>query len=70
MHVPGKPDAASILQAIAAGHVSLSDDPDGPFLDLRAGKEGEAMPGDLLGMPPWREAAASGALLARQREAA
>ncbi len=51
VHVPGKPDAASILQAIAAGHVSLSDDPGGPFLDLRAGKEGEAMLGDLLASP-------------------
>ena len=51
VHVLGKPDAARILQAIAAGHVSLSDDPKGPFLDLRAGKEGEAMLGDLLASP-------------------
>jgi hypothetical protein len=52
VYVPGKPDAASILQAVAAGHVSLSDDPGGPFLDLRAGKEGEALIGGLRINPP------------------
>lgn len=31
-----EPSAAAILSAIRRGHVSLSDEPDGPFLDLRA----------------------------------
>lgn len=48
VYVPGKPDAAGILRAIAAGHASLSDSPSGPFLDLRAGEETEAMAGDML----------------------
>jgi len=48
VYVPGTPEAGSILQAISAGHVSLSDAPDGPFLDLRAGREMSAMAGDLL----------------------
>jgi hypothetical protein len=52
VHVPGKQDAHNILQAFAAGHVSLSDEPGGPFLDLRAGKEGKTMQGDLLVNPP------------------
>jgi hypothetical protein len=51
VQVPGKPDAASILQAISAGHASLSDSPEGPFLDLRAGEKLGAMAGDLLPAP-------------------
>ena len=52
VYVPGKPAAASILQAVADGHASLSDAPEGPFLDLRAGKDLESLMGDLLPGPP------------------
>jgi hypothetical protein len=48
VHVPGEANASSILQSISAGHASLSDEPGGPFLDLRAGKQREAMQGDRL----------------------
>jgi hypothetical protein len=48
VHVTGEANAVSILQSISAGHVSLSDEPGGPFLDLRAGKQREAMQGDRL----------------------
>jgi hypothetical protein len=52
VYVPGKQDAGSVLQAIAAGHASLSDSPAGAFLDLRAGKALEALAGDRLLLPP------------------
>jgi hypothetical protein len=45
------PSPASILQAIRAGHASLSAAPGGPFLDLRAGAAGLAMAGDALEWP-------------------
>jgi hypothetical protein len=46
VHVPGTPNAQAILTAIRQGHVSLSDEPDGPFLDLRSGATicGDALP--------------------------
>ena len=50
-YVPGTPDAQSILNAIRRGHVSLSDEPDGPFLELRAGADGAALCGDALPRP-------------------
>jgi hypothetical protein len=50
-YVPGTPDARSILQAIRQGHVSLSDQPDGPLLDLRAGVGSTALCGDTLPRP-------------------
>jgi hypothetical protein len=50
-YVPGRPDAAGILRAIRQGHVSLSDEPGGPFLDLRAGADGNALCGDALARP-------------------
>jgi hypothetical protein len=52
VYVPGKQDAGSVLQAIAAGHASLSESPEGAFLDLRAGNGLEAMAGDLLRLQP------------------
>ena len=55
VYVPGKQDAGSVLQAIASGHASLSDSPDGAFLEIRAGKELEAMAGDLLPLLPGGE---------------
>jgi hypothetical protein len=51
VYVEGIPDAQAILQAIRQGHVSLSDEPDGPFLDLRAGAEFAARCGDALPRP-------------------
>ena len=55
---PGPPTAAAILAAVAAGHVSLSADPAGPLLELRAerpgadaGSAGEVMGGDALAHP-------------------
>ena len=50
-YVPGASDAQSILDAIRQGHVSLSDEPDGPFLDLRAGAGSIALCGDALPRP-------------------
>jgi len=50
-YVPGTPSAESILQAIRQGHISLSDEPDGPLLDLRAGVEGMVLCGDALARP-------------------
>jgi hypothetical protein len=52
VYVTGKQDAESILQAIAAGHASLSDSPDGIFLEIKAGMGLPAMAGDLLPRPP------------------
>ena len=52
VYVPGKADAAAILQAVRSGHVSLSDGPDGPFLDLRAGPGYAALAGDRLEAAP------------------
>ena len=51
VHVPGTPSASGILQAIRHGHISLSDEPNGPFLDLRAGPEFSAMGGDSVSRP-------------------
>lgn len=54
-YVPGTPktvDAAAILRAVRAGHVSLSDAPDGPFLDLRAGSDYKGMAGDRISPVP------------------
>lgn len=51
VYVTEKPDAGSILQAISAGHASLSDAPEGPFLDLRGGMGSEWMAGDQLPPP-------------------
>ncbi len=51
IYQPGKPDAAGILQAVRQGHVSLSDVPDGPFLELRAGQNLAAMGGDAVELP-------------------
>ncbi len=47
-YVPGRPDEQAILQAIRQGHVSLSDEPNGPLLELRAGADFTALGGDVL----------------------
>ena len=51
VHVPGRPDMAGILDAIRRGHISLSERPDGPFLDLRAGSAFAAIGGDAIPRP-------------------
>ncbi len=51
VYVPVTPRASTILDAIRRGHVSLSDEPEGPFLDLRAGRNFAAMGGDVLTRP-------------------
>lgn len=43
-----EPSAAAILSAIRRGHVSLSDEPVGPFLDLRARTNPRVIAGDVL----------------------
>ncbi len=50
-YVPHSPDASGILQAIRQGHTSLSAEPDGPFLELRAGAEFASIAGDALPRP-------------------
>jgi hypothetical protein len=52
VYVPGTPTADSILQAIRAGHTSLSDRPDGPFVELRGGEGYSALMGDVVPTPP------------------
>ncbi len=49
--VEGAPDADAILRAVRQGHISLSDTPDGPFLDLRAGASFDIMGGDAMPRP-------------------
>ncbi len=48
VYVPESPSASTILNAIRHGHVVLSDEPNGAFLDLRAGK---ARIGDVTARP-------------------
>lgn len=50
-YVSDTPSAETILQAIRQGHISLSDEPDGPLLELRAGADGVALCGDALARP-------------------
>jgi hypothetical protein len=52
VYAGGMPGEQAILQAVRQGRVSLSDAPDGPFLDLRAGTEFAALGGDALPQPP------------------
>ncbi len=49
---PGEASADRILAAVRAGHTSLSDEPDGPFLELRAGEGAAVLMGDALELPP------------------
>lgn len=48
VYTPGPPGASAILEAIRRGHVVLSSEPNGAFIDLRAG---DAMVGDAV-IPP------------------
>jgi hypothetical protein len=51
VHVPGAATEATVLEAIRQGHVSLSDRPDGPFVELRAGTDFSALCGDVVPRP-------------------
>lgn len=48
IYCPGEPTAAGLLAGLRAGHVFISDAPDGPRLFLSAG---EAMMGDMVARP-------------------
>ena len=52
VYVDGRPTAANILAAMRAGHVSLSDVPEGPLLELRAGPGFTILQGDKLPAQP------------------
>jgi hypothetical protein len=47
VYVPETADSKSILQSIEKGHVSLSETPDGPFVELRGGDLSQWLQGDL-----------------------
>ncbi len=51
VYAAGAPSASAILQGIRRGRVSLSSEPTGPFLDLRAGPSSATMGGDTLKRP-------------------
>ncbi len=51
VHTAGTSSAERILQGIRQGHVSLSSEPEGPFLDLRAGPDLTALAGDTFARP-------------------
>lgn len=53
--VEGDPSPQAILAAIRAGRACVSDTPDGPLLDLRAGDGLPARAGDVLTRPPGGE---------------
>lgn len=46
--VSGEATSQNILSAIRQGHVCVSATPDGPLLDLRGGKDGSYLAGDIL----------------------
>ncbi|HZQ09115.1 MAG TPA: CehA/McbA family metallohydrolase [Anaerolineae bacterium] len=48
VYVPETPSADAILNAIHRGHVTLSDEPNGAFLELCAGDDLSARGGDVL----------------------
>lgn len=47
VYVPGVANSSTILSAIRAGHVTLSDRPEGPFLLITAGEKDTILPGDV-----------------------
>lgn len=51
VYIDGPHSAATILEAVRRGHVSLADQPDGPLLDLRGGVGYEVMAGDATARP-------------------
>ncbi len=57
LHVPEPPSAPAILRALRRGHIALSNDVDGPLLDLRAGDGDTTMGGDALPRPAGGELA-------------
>jgi hypothetical protein len=50
-YVTSTPNEASILQAVRSGHAALSESPQGPLLELRAGATLQALGGDSLPRP-------------------
>ncbi len=51
VYAPGAASTAGILQAIRAGHTCLSQDSNGPLLDLRVAKPYCALAGDVIPRP-------------------
>ena len=47
VYVPGEANPSTLLSAIRAGHVTLSDHPEGPFLLITAGEMDTILPGDV-----------------------
>ena len=53
VHVRGPLDEAGVLDAVRAGHVFVSEDPAGPFLELTASCQGRTyLMGDVVEAPP------------------
>ena len=51
VYAPAPTSSDGILQSIRQGHVSLSDEPDGPLLILKGGPEGAVLQGDAMPRP-------------------
>lgn len=51
VYAAGDLNESGILESIRAGHVSLSDEPDGPLLVLRAGESSSILQGDSAPRP-------------------
>ncbi|MBF6600916.1 MAG: PHP domain-containing protein [Dehalococcoidia bacterium] len=58
VYVAGPLGERAVLDAVAAGHVFVSEDPTGPFIELRADADGdgifETLPGDRIDAPAGR----------------
>lgn len=51
VYVQAEPTPENILEAIRRGRVSISEDPDGPFLELTGGMDGQYLAGDHIPHP-------------------
>jgi hypothetical protein len=49
--VPETPTSAKILDSIQKGHVSISETPSGPFIELRGGQDMQVLQGDQVEIP-------------------
>lgn len=56
VYVEGPLTQRAVLDAVASGHVFISEEPTGPYIDMRADADGdgvfEALPGDALAVAP------------------
>lgn len=55
VYVEGPLTQRAVLEAVERGHVFISEDPTGPYIEMRADADGdgvfEALPGDVLAVP-------------------